>query len=359
MNKERRFTGGSLIRLLIGYLYKCRPNRLCKQINVMKITQLFTNRNAKGQNYAQPIIYEWEDVIINRMGLSIVGRNIFQKIANFCGIRTSLVCPFINTFRFVGNGRHSDAPMNSKHIVPCIIDFFEQKEQLPEFYTKHSKNPLVLLSSPFDYEYLKRNNCPLNIGLFAYSIADKYGFENMNIEKKYDIVLTGRQDPLLYSFFKEYILKHPNVTYVKRGQSLENDDKKDQPYYLNGKEIISDLTTRDDFMRLQAQGRVTLYGVQGYDNRTKDFFHMTPHFLEIIASGSHVLARYPTDERGVDARFYEFDKFSPSIECYDEFEKAMDIALQTDVDRKMYFQYLQKHFTSTRVRELENLLCKI
>lgn len=323
----------------------------------MIIKQLFSNRNAKGQNYAQPIIYEWEDVIIDKMNLSIVERNVFQKIANRLGVETSLVCPRNNTFRFVINGRHSDAPMNSEHIVPCIIDFFEEKEQLTNFYAKHSNNPLVLLSSPFDYEYLKKNNCPLNIGLFAYSLAD--GINNIYEEKKYDIVLTGRQDPLLYSFFKEYVLKHPDVSYVKRGHSLENDDNKNKSYYLNGKEVLSDLTTREDFMRLQAQGKVTLYGVQGYDDRTKGFFHMTPHFLEIIASGSHVLLHYPTDEMGVDANYYEFQKFSPSIETYEEFENAMDKALNTEVDKKMYTEYLRKHYTSARVIELKKLLERI
>ena len=110
-------------------------------------------------------------------------------------------------------------------------------------------------------------------------------------------------------------------------------------------------------MNLQAQGRVTLYGVQGYhDGFTKGFYHMTPHFLEIIACGSHVLLRYPKGKEGVDARYYEFDKFSPSIETYEEFESVMDKALITEVDRNMYSNYLKKHYTSMRVEELKVLL---
>lgn len=86
---------------------------------------------------------------------------------------------------------------------------------------------------------------------------------------------------------------------------------------------------------------------------------MTPHFLEIIACSNHVLLHYPTDERGVDANFYEFEKFSPSIETYEEFEKAMNKALCTDVDKDMYANYLKKHYTSTRVKELVELLNNI
>ena len=197
------------------------------------------------------------------------------------------------------------------------------------------------------------------MGLFAYSLSDKYALKYMNLEKKYDIVLTGRQDPLLYSFFKKYVKSHPNVSYVKRGKDIENDKNKSQSYYLNGKELISDLKSREDFIKLQAQGKVTLYSTQGYDNNTKDFFHMTPHFLEIIASGSHVLLHYPTDERGTDAKFYEFAKFSPSIETYEEFERAMDHALSTEINKEMYTKYLKKHYTSTRVKELLEIIKNI
>ena len=51
---------------------------------------------------------------------------------------------------------------------------------------------------------------------------------------------------------------------------------------------------------------------------------MTPHFLEIIACACHVIARYPSGRDGVDAQYYEFNKFSPSVETYEEFESSMD-----------------------------------
>lgn len=322
----------------------------------MNIKQLFTRRNRIGQNYAQSIIYEWEDVISNELNIPVVKYPFIFRFTNHFGIHTPKLGPFNDTFRFVINGRDYDEPMNSKHIIPCIIDFFEIEDQLQEFYSKHSRNKIVLLSSPFDYHYLKENNCPLRIELFPYSLSDKYAITDTLLEKKYDIVLTGRQDPLLYSFFKEYVKKHPNVTYVKRGENLEIDEKKTKAYYLNSKECIGTIDTREDFMKLQSQGRVTLYGVQGYDENTKGFYHMTPHFLEIIACGCHVIARYPTGVNGIDAKFYDFEKFSPSIETYDEFESAMDQALKSEVDIDMYSSYLKKHYTSSRVKQLRELL---
>lgn len=327
----------------------------------MNIQQIYSRRYVSGQNYAQPIIYEWEDVIAKSLNVPVVDYPSFYKVVNKLNIHSSLVGPLKDSFRFVINGRDYDEPMNHRHIIPCIIDFFEKGDSLQDFYKKHSNNKLVLLSSPFDYDYLKKQGCPINIGLFAYSLSDKYAITENKIEKKYDIVLTGRQDPLLYSFFMEYVKKHPDVTYVKRGQELENDRKKTKGYYMNGKDFVGNVETREEFIKLQAQGRATLYGVQGYinDERTKGFYHMTPHFLEIISCGCHVLAHYPSGEAGVDARYYEFDKFSPSIETYEEFEVEMDKALNSEVDLNTYSSYMKKHYTSTRVNELQKLLTNI
>lgn len=322
----------------------------------MKIKQVLTHRSAKRQNYAQPIIYEWEDVISKELNIPVVKYPFIYRVLNRLGIHLPITFLYKDTFRFVINGRDCDQPMDDKHIIPCIIDFFEKEEQLPEFYKKHSKNKLILVSSPFDYHYLKEKKSPIRVELFPYSLPDKYAITNTSIEKKYDIVLTGRQDPLLYNFFKEYVKSHPNVTYVKRGKDIENDEKKTKDYYLNGTENLGPIENREDFMRLQAQGRVTLYGVQGYVKNGYGFHHMTPHFLEIIACECHVILHYPTDARGVDAEFYEFAKFSPSIETYEEFESAMDCALRSDVDKEFYSSYLKKHYTSQRVKQLRALL---
>ena len=149
----------------------------------MDLTQVFTRRNSSGQNYAQHIIYEWEDIIANELSIPIVRYPSFYKITNKMRVHIPFVCSCKNSFRFVVNGRDDDEPMNGKSIIPCVIDFFEDKNQLQVFYGKHSKNKIILFSSPFDFEYLKENNCPLNIGLFAYSLPDKYELSNININK--------------------------------------------------------------------------------------------------------------------------------------------------------------------------------
>ena len=322
----------------------------------MHLSQIFTQRNSIYQCYAYNIIYEWEDIISKELSIPVISYPSYYEIVNRRGIHSPMLGPFKDTFRFVTNAKCYDEPMNSKHIVPCIIDFLEQDNQLQDFYRKHSKNKIVFVSSPFDFQYLKEKKCPIEVALFPYSLSDKYTLNTNKIEKKYDIVLTGRQDPLLYSFFVEFIKKHPDVTYVKRGCNLDNDVNKTKAYYLNGKELIGTIETRDEFMKLQAQGKVTLYGLQGYDEFTKGFFHITPHFLEILACGCHVIAHYPSGSNGIDAQFYEVDKFSPSVETYDEFESLMCHAINSEIDCNLYSSYLQKHYTSVRARELKKIL---
>lgn len=326
----------------------------------MELQQIMTRRNGAGQNYAQPIIYEWEDEIAAGLDIPVVTLPALYKAVNRLRIHLPFIAPRKDTFRFVTNGRDGDEPMNNRHTIPCIIDFFERDEGLAAFYRRHSRNRLVLLSSPFDYQYLKERKCPLELGLFAYSLSDRYAGLVERVEKKYDIVLTGRQDPLLYSFFQTYVRRHPDVTYVKRGKELDNDAAKTAAYYVNGRDCLGTIASRDEFMRLQSQGRVTLYGVQGYlDGSTKGFYHMTPHFLEIIACGCQVIARYPTGAEGIDAQYYEFDRFSPSVQTYEAFEAAMDRALRTAVDARACAAYLQKHYTSSRVRDLKKLLSQL
>lgn len=173
----------------------------------MNIKQIYTNRNRNRQNYAQPIIYEWEDIIAQELNIPINNCSLIQKVANRLHLSSTLFHPKKETFRFILNGRDNDAFMNSKNVIPCIIDFFERKEQLQTFYDKHSKNKIVLVSSPFDYQYLKENGCPIPIGLFAYSLSDKYAIGDKKVKK--NMILFLPVDRILfYILFSKNILKN-------------------------------------------------------------------------------------------------------------------------------------------------------
>ena len=54
--------------------------------------------------------------------------------------------------------------------------------------------------------------------------------------------------------------------------------------------------------------------------------------------------------------FYELEQFSPSVGSYEQFEKILDTAINTDVNMKKYSDYLSKHYTSVRAKQLLNLI---
>ena len=99
----------------------------------MELKQIYTRRSISGQNYAQPIIFEWEDVISRELNIPVLQYPSYFRVVNKLGVHASIFGPSKDSFRFVNNGRDYDEPMNSKHIVPCIIDFFEKGNQLQEF----------------------------------------------------------------------------------------------------------------------------------------------------------------------------------------------------------------------------------
>lgn len=317
----------------------------------MDLKQIISRRFYYSKSHALDIVYEWEDVISKEMRCSLVGLSMIQRAYRRFHVFPTFFSTYKNSFYYVINAKDEDLPINKNNIIPCIIDFFLNDDQLQHFYSIHSKNKLLLLSTPFDYEYLLQKKCPIPIALMAYSLSDIYAIEGKTFNKKYDIVLAGRQDPLLYSFFKEYIKKHPDVSYVERGKGV---DIRLQ-YYLNNKTSLGVIETREGYMDLLSQGRVSLYGTQGYvgDGVTTGFYHVTPRFLELVACGCQILAHYPECP---DSKYYQLSDFSPSIESYEQFEYYMDKAIRTPVDISKYSEYLKKHYTSTRIAQLKKLL---
>ena len=87
----------------------------------------------------------------------------------------------------------------------------------------------------------------------------------------------------------------------------------------------------------------------------KNFNHVTPRFLEMIAAGCHVLCRYMPN---ADTEYFELSRFCPSIESYEQFEKLMNKALKESIPIDQYKQYLKKHYTSVRAQQLKDILSK-
>lgn len=324
----------------------------------MKIKQILTNRNlSNGKDYG--IVNEWEDVFSQLLNVPLYyddwkrrDKTIFWKFPWLAAyFQTS-----IPTFAYVMLPNASPHGSNRKNIIPCMIDFYcREKKELQQFYKRYDNCPLVLISSKEAYDFLISIKCPLHIKHLPLSISDKYRInDKTTFNKKYDVVMLGRQNEVLQTFLNEYSERHKDVTYVygkKEGRGFR--------YFDQAGVDLGCMSTREDYMNLMRQSKIGLYATPAMDGGRTDtngFNQVTPRFLEYIVNGCHVIARYPNNP---DTDFYELNKMTTRIETYDQFEKAMDKLRHEDVDVSCYSQYLKKHYTSNRVQMLLSYLEQI
>ena len=324
----------------------------------MKISQVLTNRGiSNGKDYG--IVNEWEDEFSKLLNAPLFYDNwkkrdktIFWKIPWFA----SYFQTNVPSFTFVMLPNASPHGNNKKNIIPCMIDFFcRDNDDLQRFYKRYDKNPLVLISSKEVYDFLVSVKCPLNIRHLALSIPDKYRIDwEISPEKRYDVVMLGRQNKVFMAFLEQYKQKHPSMTYVhgvEEGHRIVYRDSEGHD--------LGHLESRADYMEMMRMSRVGLYstpGMDGGEKRTNGFNQVTPRFLEYLVSGCHVLARYP---KNPDTDYYEMDKLSTRVESYEQFEAAMDRFRGTAVDQRLYSDYLAKHYSSERVKTLQHYLEEI
>ena len=309
------------------------------------------------------LVYEWEDILCKELGLKLYYQSQYCKNHKVLSIPFSdrLLCPFNNTFIYemspVGLNEKKRC-FNHSNIIPCIIDFFLDDNDLERFVARYYKNPIVCVSSMEVYDFIANKPTiasALNIRHLPLSISDKYAIhKDTKINKEYDMILVGRQNPVLNEFVKIYANKHPDFSYVYRiiKNGIFN-------YYDNFGKYLGNINNRADYMNLIKKGRCGLYstpGIDGGEIRTKGFNQVTPRFLELVASGCHIVARY---KKNPDTTYYELEKFSPSIDSYEQFEQIVDTARSTDVDMEFYSKYLNKHYTSVRAKQLYKLVTEL
>lgn len=306
------------------------------------------------------IVYEWEDVIARLLGIPFE----FERSCAYNKFIKRL--PFLSHFLYHGkktfltfdmqaackNSWKSVNLHNNKHVIPIIIDFFLKPESIPAFDKAHNKNSLVLISSKEAYEFLKANGSTLNLAHWGLSISDKYKITpETRFEKKYDLILMGRPDAQLIAWLHAYCLKYPDFKYVERrhvdGSFI---------YYSSDGERVGTVDTREDYIQFMRSARIGFYstpGINDTEGRANGFNQVTPRFLELIACGCHIIARYPHNP---DTDLYQMSRICPNTTTYEMFEEQMNKARNTPVDMKLYVDYLSAHYTSTRVKQLTEII---
>lgn len=335
-----------------------------KKINVGSI---YTDRFIDG--YDEPswqLIHEWEDELAARTRLplqdswerrllneNIVARSLV-KIPGAFGVLQrcdALMAKGTKSLYFAMSPQRKSSFSARANVIPIIVDFWKSVD-LGAFYRTYRNCPMVLITSREAYDFLRSRGCPLNLYHFPLSLPDKYRTTPaQQFEKKYDVLIAGRSNPVLLDYMQRYEKEHPDVEYVYQAAKDGN-----YGYCSNRSGMLGAFNDRQSYMALLRASRVGFYstpGIDGGEKRTGGFNPVTPRLFELLAAGCHVVARYPDN---ADTQFYELNALCPSVTSYGEFAERLQTALGSPPPVDRHHQYLQKHYTSARVDLLNQLV---
>lgn len=308
-------------------------------------------------------LYEWEKIISEKLNLKIEkqsditnwiyrqveirlkGRDFFQFL-----VPTSSL-----SLLFVMEARIQKACRFNKNTIPVIIDFWLDENQLKSFYENFKHCPLVLITSAEVYQFLLGHNCPINIAHWPLSLPDYHKLSpDAVFDKKWDLALLGRTNPYFLNFLERYCEKHPDFEYILGTNNIDN-----RFFYTNKGKRVGHAIGRDAYLEMLRATKISFYTTPGLDlakTETNFFNQVTPRFLELISGGCLVMAHYP---KNADTEYYEMDSLCKDIDSYEEFEKQLDILRDIkDVPVAKYSEYLEKHYTSERIKLLLEILVR-
>ncbi|MDR0799422.1 MAG: glycosyltransferase family 1 protein [Dysgonamonadaceae bacterium] len=330
----------------------------------MKLKGIITNRYLSSWP-SFDLVYEWEDCISKSLSIPLIPKSGNKDRIRNLVTKYRLTKPYqwikkhffssqnYYLYYILGVANHSQAPLfTRKKVIPVIIDFFVSQEYLPRFYENYKEYELVLIADLDAYRFLQANHPPFRIAHFPLSLSDKYCLTpETHFEKRYPLLLAGRDNPVLNDFLSAYVAKHPDFEYVYR----KYEDGRFN-YYSNQTGLIGEFATREEFMNLIRASRCAFYatpGIDGDEGRTEGFSPLTPRFLEFLAAQCRVVARYVDN---AEAAFYELLSITPNIADYQQFEKILTEYLQPKTDFSDYMLYLSKHYTSERIERLKHIV---
>jgi hypothetical protein len=333
---------------------------------------VLTDRHAPGHGEAsRHIIYEWEDQIAAMMGVPLedaaplhlangsahaVARQLLRVPGVSVAMRAwdSWRAPTAKSLYFALSPQRMGHFSTTARAVPAIVDFWKTVD-LKYFFRSYGNCPAVLISSKEAFSYLKENACPLELHHFPLSLPDRYKMQPTDaFEKTLDVAIAGRANKTLLEYIRRYEKDHPNVEYLFQEERPARDGQLN--YISNKRGKIAGLEGRASYVGLLRSAKVAFYatpGIDGGEARTGGFNPVTPRLFEILAAGCHVVARYPDND---DTRFYGLQEICPSADTYDQFAATLDRALGAPAPLARNSAYLQRHYTSTRVDLLRQIL---
>jgi hypothetical protein len=239
---------------------------------------------------------------------------------------------------------------NHKHTLPVLIDFW-QKEAIPAIAAQYKRCRYVLVTNA---EVIQELQPFFEVGQlvhFPMSLPDKYHLlPNKTFDKRYDLVLSGRTNPVLWAYLQEFLVSYPDLEFLKQ------EEKQGTLHYISNKRgWIGEFQTRQAYADLLAASKVTFYatpGIDGGEARTAGFNPLTPRFFEMLAAGCHVLARYPAT---IETDWYDMKSVCPPVNDYETFKNQLLQALNSPGPVARNSAYLAQHYTSSRIPILKQL----
>ena len=330
----------------------------------MIITKIASDRHYQNKASWQ-IVYEWEDEISNSLDIPIKDSPNPNKViprklrvlenklfkGNLIKFKNKV---FFNKDKFLYFEmfpKRYTSFSNSQKYIPIILDFFE-REKLDLIMDNYAQCDFLLITNLEVFNLLKEHNIRKEIIHFPLSIPSIYRLnENDNFAKKFDLVLVGRQNPILLNFLREYEKANPTIKYFYRVK------KNGQFYYQsNQKDIVRKVSSRQEYINLIREAKVAFYstpGIDGGEQRTNGFNPVTPRFFELLAAGCHIIARYP---KNADTDFFSLESICSSASSYNNFAKQLNTTLASSPPIKRNAKYLQAHYMSKRVKILKELI---
>lgn len=334
----------------------------------MEIKRIYSNRSYVQWPSAH-LLHEWEEDFSKVLNVPIISsrikeiimdnrisRKLFSKndVLNISRKLDNLFNRGEKSLLFEMLPKSHFSYSTGTNSIPVMVDFWDKQD--PESFYKIYKNcKLVGISSLEVYSFLKKDNCPLNIVHLPLSLPDKYRLEGTeSFFKKYDIILAGRRNEVLWQYLQSYAEKYKDTEFLYQ----ENINGR-LCYISNKTGLIGEFQSRSEYINLLKSCKVGFYATPGLDGakETGGFNPVTPRFLELIATGCHIIGRYPDNE---DTNFYNMDSICPNINSYNQFEALLMQHLKgPGPNLNSYSRYLEEHYTSKRAYLLKDILNKI
>lgn len=308
------------------------------------------------------IVFEWEDIIAKELGLNIRKPGEWAYALFYWRIETFHLTSIYNkilkkkdlSLQFIMQAGTRPISLINKNTIPVIIDFWLEEKDLDAFYKAYRNVPLILVTNREVYDFLKENSCPLPVEHWALSFPDQYALSpHHTANKEYDFCIFGRPNPFFIRLLEEYCHRHPEFKYIRN-----NGDINHRQYIDNRGNVIAEDAGRESYLEMIRRTKISCYTTPGIDeakSQTTRYNQVTPRLFEMLCNGCQVIGHYPDT---ADVNWYGIRKIVPNVNSYEEFETALDKLRTEDFHYEDVHQFMQKHYTSSRIPQLIDILKK-